>query len=172
MTDYESLTYYQLKAECKKEGFGSKGTKVELLARLGVTDTSRPETERSPGLKPADNPPMTLQAAKLAETPPTQLLMPNDTLKLPVDNSKYAVHLTTERLSKLENMLAPICAGKGHFKFELDYEGGAFQVGFYGGAEGPVSTTLITADTAIVNQFKRYIAARLAAGKNAQISRL
>ena len=36
MTDYSDMSYFQLKTECAKQGLDTKGTKVELLGRLGV----------------------------------------------------------------------------------------------------------------------------------------
>ncbi len=157
MEDYSSMSYYEIKAECKKLKLDSKGTKETLLARLGVLP-AEPEPEV---LAPEP------EKKILAATPEDlNRFLPSSTGKPPVDNSKYAVWLTPERLNILENKIKPLAASRGKFRFNLDYEGSAFQVEFSG--KGPLleSTTLIDTDQQIVTRARVYFTTPLVVGKN------
>lgn len=168
MDDYINMPYYTLKAECKKQGLDSKGTKLELLARMGVTDTTKQPEQPEPEIK-APTPETTIIQATQEEL---NAFLPGATGKPVIDTSKYAAWLTNERLEKLTNKIAPLAAGKGSFKFDIDHEGGAYQIEFRG--KGPVveSTTLIDTDNQIIARATQYFNARLAMGGNGQTSKV
>jgi hypothetical protein len=170
MSDYEDMPYFQLKAECKKQGLDSTGKKPELLARLGVTRTAVPENAPEPTLVdklPTPNPePHIVQATKEE----LEKFLPDAKFVPTIDCTRYEPWLTTERLEKLAARIEPIAAGKGKYRFDLDRVNGAFQVEFSG--KGPLleSTTLIDTDDQIVRRAQQYFNSRLVIGKNNQSS--
>lgn len=167
--DYQEMTYFQLKAECKKQNLDSTGKKPELLARLGVVDTSPalPEEDISAKLP---EPEQSAPAIKTPTEEELQKFLPDATGIEPINPGKYQAWTNNERLAKLENKLSPIAAGKGRVEFLLDDEKGAYQVQFSGRPLGPISTTLIDTDQQIVKQAQFYFTARVAIGKNGQKS--
>lgn len=164
--DYSEMSYFALKAECNKQGLGSKGKRPELVKRL-IGKDKPPESQEELEIK-----------ASLPEKTPTVILpslqeelnkfLP-DTKFIPVvDTTKYKAWLTNERLQTLGNKLKPIFAGKGTFEFQLNYEGAAFQVEFNGGAAGKESITLIIEDIFLIQKAQEYCRRKLAKGGNEQ----
>lgn len=168
MPDYKEMDYYSLKNECKKQRLDSKGTKVELLARLGVGDTSKQPDSPEPDIEaklPEPKAPI-----KIATQEELNKFLPDATGKAPIDTSKYNAWLTDARLEKLSGQIDPIAAGKGRYRYDIDRENGAFQIEFSGRALGLYSTTLIDTDQQIIKQAQYYFNARVSVGKNAQQS--
>lgn len=177
MVDYSELSYYAMKSECKKQGLNSKGKMPILLARLNGTEPLNaklpvPEIE-PPKEDTVDAPPPVPEETKILAPTPDELdkYLPYAVLRPEVDVSRYEDWLTADRLQVLENKLAPLAAGKGTFRFDIDYPNSAFQVSLEGGAQGPISTTLIGRDSQIVKLAQHYFTARLSVGKNNQTSR-
>ena len=50
MEDYNAMTYYELKAECRKLKLDSKGKRGVLLERLGVTEPAVKEAKEEPSI--------------------------------------------------------------------------------------------------------------------------
>ena len=164
---YNDLPYFALKQECKKKQISAKGTRAELLDRLNGVDVV--ESIKSEPVEPES-----VKSTIITQATPEALsrFLPDMVSTPKIDVTKYAPWLTSERLTTLENKIAPIAAGKGSFKFDLNHKGAAYQCEFYGGASGPESTTLIDTDNQIVARAKHYFNARLAVGTNAQVSRV
>lgn len=152
--NYQEMTYRQIQEECKKEGINAKGTHIELLARLGVT-------EKQP--KPPEGTPKKL-------VPPTQeqleRFLPGAQFVPEIDKSRYDAWLTDERLRKLAGQLDTLAAGKGRWEYLINHNDGSYHVQFSGRLQGLVSTTLIDTDNQILQQAKHYFNARLVRGGN------
>ncbi len=175
---YNELPYFSLKQECKKQGLNPVGKKEELLNRLNGTEITEevPELPITPIQKDGVVTDTVEHVAKPTIRPATSeelaRFLPNTTFTPKIDTSKYTPWLTNERLEALENKIAPIAAGKGSFRFDINHKGAAYQCEFFGGASGPECTTLIDTDNQIVARARHYFNARMAKGTNGQVSRV
>jgi len=167
MQDYNSMDYWGLKAECKKQKIDSKGTRDVLLERLVVTidkPIKKPKEVKAP--LPDKKPVQIIQATE----DELNKYLPEATIRPQIDVSRYKPWLTDDRLQTLKNQLDPIFAAKGTFNFQLDYDKGAFGVEFNGGAAGPEFCTVIIEDGFIVRKANEYCSRRLAKGGDRQVT--
>lgn len=163
MPNYEEMSYYELKSECKKEKLDTKGTAAELRARLGVTASlpTPPETEIEAKLPVSE---------KKKILPPTQAdlekYLPEATFVPKVDVKRYQPWLTEQRLKRLAGQLDTLAAGKGRWNYQIDKDAGSFQVEFSGRLQGPECTTLIDNDAQILKEARIYFTKKTKLGGN------
>ena len=195
MSDYQELSLFELKEECKRAGLDSKGTKAELIARLnGVEDSAveaTQEAEQVAAEQEEVQEETKLQAAKPEETVQPDLtqastpdanvesriermqqFLPSNTGLVPKDATQYAPWVSEERLSKLENALKHMSAGKGSFKMHVDNNACEYYVTFQGGGQGITSTTLIDTDQQILKEANLHFNGRFHKGTASGMSRL
>ena len=168
MTDYSDMSYFQLKTECAKQGLDTKGTKVELLGRLGV-DASVSEIKEE----------VAKDEAKQEDyyTDPEfqdrlKSLRPDTNFIVRRDPKIFTPFIADSRLESLASKLDEISAGKGRWNYQLDHDKQAYVVEFSGGAPGLQCESIITPDITILNRANQYFNARYATGKNGGISRV
>jgi len=171
MEDYSSMGYFDLKAECRKKGLDSRGNKLVLLERLGADGTDNTPEAPEPVIKakaPEPAPQPTTKTITVVSPAQSEIhsYMPQKIFIAAPDKSNYAERLSDKRLQRLANQLDSIAASKGKCTFQLDYEGGAFQVEFSGRFKDHVqSTTLIDDDKSILYRAHLYFNNRLDVGR-------